>query len=52
MGIKNWREIESIEGTNIFEVKFPPEGFRAWALEKGAVEMEPEEWKLSQSQGT
>nr|VFJ44645.1 MAG: Pentapeptide repeat-containing protein [Candidatus Kentron sp. FM]VFJ44998.1 MAG: Pentapeptide repeat-containing protein [Candidatus Kentron sp. FM]VFK06626.1 MAG: Pentapeptide repeat-containing protein [Candidatus Kentron sp. FM] len=44
-GIKNWRDIASIKGTNILEVKFAPEGFRAWALERGAVEMESEEWK-------
>nr|VFK78032.1 MAG: Pentapeptide repeat-containing protein [Candidatus Kentron sp. SD] len=44
--IKNWREIASIEDANIHGVIDAPEGFRAWALKNGAVEMAPEEWKV------
>nr|VFJ90845.1 MAG: Pentapeptide repeat-containing protein [Candidatus Kentron sp. H]VFJ91873.1 MAG: Pentapeptide repeat-containing protein [Candidatus Kentron sp. H]VFJ98533.1 MAG: Pentapeptide repeat-containing protein [Candidatus Kentron sp. H] len=39
--IENWQAIVSIEGANILGVEDAPEGFRAWALEKGAVEMAP-----------
>jgi len=40
--IKNWRAIKSIKDANILGVEGAPEGFLAWALENGAVEMEPE----------
>nr|VFK29092.1 MAG: Uncharacterized protein YjbI, contains pentapeptide repeats [Candidatus Kentron sp. MB]VFK74671.1 MAG: Uncharacterized protein YjbI, contains pentapeptide repeats [Candidatus Kentron sp. MB] len=43
-GIKGWKAIASIRGANILGVKEAPEGFRAWALENGAVEMTLEEW--------
>jgi hypothetical protein len=35
-GIKRWREIKSVKGTNIFRVKNAPKGFREWAIENGA----------------
>ena len=43
--IKNWWAIETIKGANILGIRLAPEGFRAWALENGAVEMEPEAWQ-------
>nr|VFJ57782.1 MAG: Pentapeptide repeat-containing protein [Candidatus Kentron sp. FW] len=43
--VKNWKEIESIKGANILRLESPPEGFREWALEHGAVEMFPDMWK-------
>nr|VFK58021.1 MAG: Pentapeptide repeat-containing protein [Candidatus Kentron sp. TUN] len=43
--IKNWKNIVSIKGSNILGIKSPPEGFREWALKKGAVEMDPDMWK-------
>nr|VFK00096.1 MAG: hypothetical protein BECKH772A_GA0070896_101822 [Candidatus Kentron sp. H]VFK00370.1 MAG: hypothetical protein BECKH772B_GA0070898_101882 [Candidatus Kentron sp. H]VFK04464.1 MAG: hypothetical protein BECKH772C_GA0070978_101831 [Candidatus Kentron sp. H] len=46
-GIESWKSIASIQGANILHVESPPEGFRAWALEKGAVEMDPDMWKKS-----
>lgn len=41
--ISDWRH-ENWDETNIFGIKDPPEGFREWALNNGAVEEEPEEW--------
>lgn len=38
-GIK-WQEIKSVTGTNLAGVKNPPEGFLAWALGHGAVQLE------------
>ena len=35
--IRYWREIKSIEGANITDVKNAPDGFVEWALERGAV---------------
>jgi uncharacterized protein YjbI with pentapeptide repeats len=35
-----WRDIASIKGANIGGMKDLPEGFRAWALQHGAVETE------------
>ena len=32
-----WQHLKSIKGTNIAEVKNPPEGFLVWALAHGAV---------------
>nr|VFK67955.1 MAG: Pentapeptide repeat-containing protein [Candidatus Kentron sp. UNK]VFK73034.1 MAG: Pentapeptide repeat-containing protein [Candidatus Kentron sp. UNK] len=46
--IENWREIESINNANIFGVKSAPEGFKAWARDRGAVEMTPEGWRAFQ----
>lgn len=44
--IKNWQRIERIKNANIDGVKNPPEGFRKWAIEHGAVCIEDEEeWK-------
>ena len=36
-GIKKWRGIKSIEGANITAVRYAPNGFVEWALERGAV---------------
>jgi hypothetical protein len=36
LGGAEWRNIQSIRGANIFEVRNPPEGFVAWALQHGA----------------
>ncbi len=44
-GIKEWKKIRSIQGANIFEVKFAPQGFRAWALDNGAVDLPPVQWR-------
>ena len=35
-----WRDIASIKGANIGGMTNLPEGFRAWALQHGAVETE------------
>nr|VFJ87100.1 MAG: Pentapeptide repeat-containing protein [Candidatus Kentron sp. LFY] len=43
--IKNRQAIASIDGANILGIKDAPLGFQAWALENGAVEMEPVAWK-------
>nr|VFJ59654.1 MAG: Pentapeptide repeat-containing protein [Candidatus Kentron sp. FM]VFJ61682.1 MAG: Pentapeptide repeat-containing protein [Candidatus Kentron sp. FM]VFK12336.1 MAG: Pentapeptide repeat-containing protein [Candidatus Kentron sp. FM] len=43
--IQNWRAIASIQDANILGIKKAPEGFREWALEKGAVELEPAAWQ-------
>lgn len=48
-GIQNWKEIKYIRGTNILGVVDAPEGFREWALERGAVEMETEAWMAKHS---
>nr|VFK20201.1 MAG: hypothetical protein BECKLPF1236A_GA0070988_102522 [Candidatus Kentron sp. LPFa]VFK34651.1 MAG: hypothetical protein BECKLPF1236C_GA0070990_102881 [Candidatus Kentron sp. LPFa] len=49
--IKNWQEIASLEDANIHGVIDAPEGFRAWALKNGAVEMAPEEWAAFRGNG-
>lgn len=36
-GIRNWRKIASIEGTNLYGVKNAPAGFVEWAIGRGAV---------------
>nr|VFK13479.1 MAG: Pentapeptide repeat-containing protein [Candidatus Kentron sp. LPFa] len=46
-GIRNWKNIALMKGANILRIESPPEGFRAWALERGAVEMDPDMWKRS-----
>jgi uncharacterized protein YjbI with pentapeptide repeats len=38
--IKNWQKIKSLEYTNIYGVKNPPEGFLKWATEQGAISIE------------
>ena len=38
-----WQQIHSVKGTNIAELKNPPEGFVAWALKSGAIEARAEE---------
>ena len=35
--IQNWRQMASIQGSNIHGVRNPPEGFLPWALENGAI---------------
>jgi len=43
--IRNWRNIWSVKYANIYDVNDHPEGFKKWAKEKGAVEIEnDEEW--------
>nr|VFK05341.1 MAG: hypothetical protein BECKH772B_GA0070898_105711 [Candidatus Kentron sp. H]VFK05922.1 MAG: hypothetical protein BECKH772A_GA0070896_106001 [Candidatus Kentron sp. H]VFK09325.1 MAG: hypothetical protein BECKH772C_GA0070978_105971 [Candidatus Kentron sp. H] len=39
--IRNWQAIAFIRDANILGIEGAPEGFRAWALENGAVEREP-----------
>jgi uncharacterized protein YjbI with pentapeptide repeats len=43
--IEDWKRIRSIDGANIHDVKNAPVGFVAWAEERGAVRLSPEEWK-------
>ena len=38
-----WRDIHDIKGANIYGVKNPPDGFIAWALQRGAVRIESED---------
>ena len=45
LDIENWREIRDIEAANLLGIREAPEGFRAWAREQGAVEMEPAAWQ-------
>lgn len=40
--VKNWRDIKSLRGANILEVRNPPAGFDAWAKKNGAVEIKTE----------
>nr|VFJ66258.1 MAG: Pentapeptide repeat-containing protein [Candidatus Kentron sp. FW] len=42
--IRDWKAIDSIEKANILRIRNAPAGFRDWALENGAVEMELEAW--------
>ncbi len=42
-GINNWRQIRSIRNANIYKIKNPPEGFIEWAIENGAVSINPNE---------
>nr|VFJ87731.1 MAG: Pentapeptide repeat-containing protein [Candidatus Kentron sp. LFY] len=44
-GMSHWEYIASIEGANIRRIQSPPEGFREWALQQGAVEMDPDAWR-------
>lgn len=48
--IRGWKDINSIWNANIFGVRDPPKGFREWALENGAVEMEPAGWTAFRSE--
>ena len=43
--IKNWEKIKNIDGANIHNVQNAPVGFVAWAEERGAVRLPPDEWK-------
>lgn len=36
-GVENWQTIVSIEGSNVFGIRNPPDGFEKWALTNGAV---------------
>nr|VFJ95213.1 MAG: Pentapeptide repeat-containing protein [Candidatus Kentron sp. H]VFJ95855.1 MAG: Pentapeptide repeat-containing protein [Candidatus Kentron sp. H]VFK02049.1 MAG: Pentapeptide repeat-containing protein [Candidatus Kentron sp. H] len=49
--IENWKATVSIRKANILGIKNAPEGFREWALEKGAVEMAPAAWKAFVEKG-
>nr|VFJ42254.1 MAG: Pentapeptide repeat-containing protein [Candidatus Kentron sp. FW] len=42
--IRDWEAIESMKKANIQGIENAPEGFRAWALEKEAVEMDEKAW--------
>ena len=35
----NWRDIKSLKKANVFGVKSAPEGFVAWAIKQGAIEV-------------
>nr|VFK60153.1 MAG: Pentapeptide repeat-containing protein [Candidatus Kentron sp. TUN]VFK69619.1 MAG: Pentapeptide repeat-containing protein [Candidatus Kentron sp. TUN] len=50
-GLQGWKDIRDIRNANILDIENAPEGFRAWALERGAVEMEREEWKEFRENG-
>ncbi len=42
----HWRDIRSLKMANIYGVKNAPEGFVAWAVKKGAVEIESDDqWR-------
>nr|VFJ48232.1 MAG: Pentapeptide repeat-containing protein [Candidatus Kentron sp. DK] len=43
--IRNWRQIKNIKDANLLGIREAPEGFRAWAREQGAVELEPAAWQ-------
>lgn len=49
--VRNWRDISDIANANIMEVKDAPDGFREWALGKGAVEMPADAWDSFMSNG-
>ena len=38
-GVRDWQAIRSIQWANIHAVSSPPEGFVAWALSRGAVDI-------------
>jgi hypothetical protein len=42
LGNARWREIADVQGANIAGMQNVPEGFRAWALQHGAVEQAAE----------
>jgi uncharacterized protein YjbI with pentapeptide repeats len=45
----NWRDIRSLKMANIYGVKNAPDGFVAWAVQKGAVEIESDDqWRPAQ----
>jgi hypothetical protein len=45
----HWRDIRSLKMANIYGVKNAPEGFVAWAVKKGAVEIESDDqWRPAQ----
>ena len=35
--LQNWENMGSVEGTNIYDVVDPPDGFVEWALQRGAI---------------
>ena len=37
-----WRDVQNLRGANLFGIKNAPEGFVAWALKHGAVQVESE----------
>jgi hypothetical protein len=42
--VRNWQSIGRIKHANILGVRHAPEGFREWALKKGAEEIPAAEW--------
>lgn len=44
-----WRDIKSLKMANIYGVKNAPEGFVAWAVKNGAVQIESDDqWRPAQ----
>lgn len=43
MSNTGWNGIRGIKGANIYGVRNPPNGFVAWALKHGAVQVQPED---------
>ena len=39
-GLRNWKSIESVRGSNIFGIRNAPDGFEMWAIENGAISEE------------
>jgi len=45
-----WQQIRNLNGANIYGVRNAPEGFVAWALRQGAVQIESDaKWEARQS---
>jgi hypothetical protein len=45
----NWKDVKSLKAANIFGVQNAPEGFVAWAVKNGAVEIESDDtWRPAQ----
>ena len=39
----SWKGISSVKGANLYAVKNAPEGFLAWALQRGAISQNPDQ---------
>ena len=45
-----WREIEGIDGANVYGIRNAPDGFLEWALQHGAVQMKTDaDWESARS---
>lgn len=45
-----WQNIQTVKLANLYGVKNPPEGFVAWALRQGAVQIESDsEWQAREA---